>query len=180
MFLITGDRYGISNTETSVCGNLYAPVSSAGTVVSSQSLSAVALQSMSKVNSPLMSNKSNLTASQQMPNAKVKPIVQLEKMNFQSQQCLGDDHLSSNQPQQYQQQPQQFQHQHQFAQHLSQQKLQSQQQQLLLRSSAVGAQLPPNRGAQVKSKLENHDETPQNQFQQNAVVDQSKGNQLLL
>ncbi|XP_055802488.1 histone acetyltransferase HAC1-like isoform X2 [Solanum dulcamara] len=145
-----------------------------GTVISSQSLSAVDLQSMSKINSPLMSNTSNLTASQQMPNATVQPVVQSEKMNFQSQHYLGDDHLSSHQPQQYQQQPQQFQHQHQFAQHLSQQKLQSQQQQLLLRSSAVGAQLPSNPGTQVKSEPENHDEALQNQFQPKTVGDQSK------
>ncbi|KAH0694953.1 hypothetical protein KY285_022050 [Solanum tuberosum] len=146
-----------------------------GTVISRQSLSAVALQSMSKTNSPLMSNTSNLTASQQMPNAKVQPVVQSEKMNFQSQHYLGDAHLSSHQPQQYQQQPQQFQHQHKFAQHLSQQKLQSQQQQLVLRSSAVGAQLPSNPGTQVKSEPENHDEALQNQFQQKTVGEQSKG-----
>ncbi|KAJ8564834.1 hypothetical protein K7X08_001294 [Anisodus acutangulus] len=198
-----GDRYGISNTETSVSGNLYTPVSSAGpvsstgpvssagTVISSQSLSAVALQSMSKINSPSMSNKSNLTASQQMLNAMVQPTDQSDKMNFQSQHYLGEDHLSSHQPQQYQQQLQQYQQQpqHQFAQHLSQQKLQSQQQQLLLRSNAFGAQLPSNPGTQVKSELENHDEAlraqisaeqfqfsdMQNQVQQNTVGDQSKG-----
>ncbi|XP_049389853.1 histone acetyltransferase HAC1-like isoform X2 [Solanum stenotomum] len=145
-----------------------------GTVISSQSLSAVALQSMSKTNSPLMSNTSNLTASLQMPNAKVQPVVQSEKMNFQSQHYLGDAHLSSHQPQQYQQQPQQFQHQHKFAQHLSQQKLQSQQQQLVLRSSTVGAQQPSNPGTQVKSEPENHDEALQNQFQQKTVGEQSK------
>ncbi|MCE3214699.1 hypothetical protein HAX54_053074 [Datura stramonium] len=146
-----------------------------GTVISSQSLSAVAVQSMSKINSPLTTNKSNLTASQQMQNAKVQSVVQSEKMNFQSQHYLGDDNLSSHQPQQYQQQPQQFENQHQFAQHLTQQKLQSQQQQLLLRSNAFGAQLPSNPGAQEKSEPESHDEALQNQFQQNTVGDQSKG-----
>lgn len=144
-------------------------MSSAGTVISSQSLSAVALQSMSKTNSPLMSNTSNLAASQQMPNAKVQPVVQLEKMNLQSQYYLGDAHLSSHQPQQ-------FQHQHKFAQHLSQQKLQSQQQQLVLSSSAVGGQLPSNPDTQVKLEPENHDEALQNQFQQKTVGEQSKGN----
>ncbi|CAN4080961.1 unnamed protein product [Withania somnifera] len=162
-----GDRYGTSNTEASVSGNMYTPVSSAGTVISSQSSSAVALQSMPKINSPLMSNKSNLTASHQMPNPKVQPVVQSEKMNFQSQHYLGDD-LSSHQPQQ-------FQHQHQFTKELSQQKLQSQQQQLLLRSNAFGAQMPSNPGSQVKAEPENHDEALQNQFQQNTVGDQSKG-----
>ncbi|KAM3339045.1 histone acetyltransferase HAC1 isoform X1 [Capsicum galapagoense] len=139
-----------------------------GTVISSHSLSPVALQSMSKINSPLMSNKLNLTASQQMPNAKVQPVVQSEKMNLQSQHYLGDDHLSSHQPQQ-------FQHQHQSAQRLSQQKQQSWQQQLLLRSNAFGAQLPSNPGSQVKSEPENHDEALQNQFQQNMIGSQSKG-----
>ncbi|CAN4090415.1 unnamed protein product [Withania somnifera] len=162
-----GDRYGSSNTEASVSGNMYTPVSSAGTVISSQSLSAVALQSMPKINTPLMSNKSNSTASHQMPNAKVQPVVQSERMNFQSQYYLGDD-LSSHQPQQ-------FQHQHQLTQQLSQQKLQNQQQQLLLRSNAFGAQLPSNPCSQVKSEPENHDVALQNQFQQNTIGDQSKG-----
>ncbi|XP_075089534.1 histone acetyltransferase HAC1 [Nicotiana tabacum] len=180
--VMQGDRYGISNSETSVSGNLYAPVSSAGTVIGNQSSSAVALQSMSKANSTLMSNQSNLTASQQMPNLKVQPVDQSEKMNFQSQHYLGDDHLSSRQHQQ-------FHHQHRFAQHLTQQKLQSQHQQLLLRSNAFGqAQLPSNPDTQVKSEPENHDDAQrsqisaeqfqfsdmQNQFQQNTVGDQSK------
>lgn len=191
LFCMTGDRYGINHADTSGSGNLCLPVSSVGMVMNNQNPRAVSLQSMSKTNSPLITNQSNLTASQQMPNIKVQPVDQSAKMNFQSQHSLGDNHLSSYQHQHCQQPPQQFQEQRQFVQ--PQQKLQSQQHQLLSRSNTFAqAQLPSDLGIRVKSEPGNHDEAQHsrvnteqfqfsniNQFQSNSVEDHSKGTQLL-
>ncbi|KAJ8574268.1 hypothetical protein K7X08_026073 [Anisodus acutangulus] len=185
---VTGDRYGISHADTSGSGNLCLPVSSVGMVMNNQKPSAVALQSMSKTNSPLITNQSNLTASGQMPNIKVQPVDQSAKMNFQSQHSVGDNNLSSYQHQHFQQPPQQFQEQHQLVQPQPQQKLQNQQHQILSRSNAFGqAQLPSDLGIQVKSEPGNHDEAQHsrvnaeqfqfsdiNQFQPNSIEDHSK------
>ncbi|XP_070044184.1 histone acetyltransferase HAC1 isoform X2 [Nicotiana tomentosiformis] len=184
--LMQGDRYGVNHADTSGSGNLCLPVSSVGMVMNNQNPRAVSLQSMSKINSPLITNQSNLTASQQMPNIKVQPVDQSAKMNFQSQHSLGDNHLSSYQHQHCQQPPQQFQEQRQFVQ--PQQKLQSQQHQLLSRSNTFAqAQLPSDLGIRVKSEPGNHDEAQHsrvnteqfqfsniNQFQSNSVEDHSK------
>lgn len=189
---MTGDRYGISNTDTSGSGNLCLPVSSVGMVMNNQNPGAVALQSMSKENSPLISNQSNLTASGQMPNIKIQPVDQSMKMNYQSQHSLGDNHLSSYQHQHCQPLPQQFQEQHQLLQPQPQQKLQNQQHQILSRSNAFAqAQVPSDLGIQVKSEPGNHVEAQHsrvnaeqfqfseiNQFQPNSVEDHSKGTQL--
>ncbi|XP_060196360.1 histone acetyltransferase HAC1-like isoform X2 [Lycium barbarum] len=185
---VTGDRYGISHADTSGSGNLCLPVSSVGMVMNNQKPGAVALQSMSKINSPLITNQSNLIASGQMPNIKVQPVDQSAKMNFQSQHAVGDNHLSSYQHQHRQQPPQQFQEQHQLVQSQPQQKLQNQQHQILSRSNAFAqSHLPSDLGIQVKSEPGNHDEPQQsrvnagqfqfsdiNQIQPNSVEDHSK------
>ncbi|CAN4113860.1 unnamed protein product [Withania somnifera] len=186
--LMQGDRYGISHADTSGSGNLSLPVSSVGMVMNNKNPGAVPLQSMSKANSPLITNQSNLTASGQMPNIKVQPVDQSAKMNFQSQHLLGDNHLSSYQTQHCQQPPQQFQEQHQLVQPQPQQKLQNQQHQNLSRRNAFAqAQLPSDLGSQVKSESGNHNESQHsrvnaekfqfsniNEFQPNSVEDQSK------
>lgn len=192
-FFWTGDRYGISHADTSGSGNLCLPVSSVGMVMNNQKPGAVALQSISRTNSPLITNQSNLTASGQMPNVKVQPADQSTKMNYQSQHSLGDNHLSSYQHQHSQQPPQQFQEQHQLVQPQLQQKLQNQQHQTLSRSNAFAqAQAPSDIGIQVKSEHGNHDEaqhsrvnaeqfqfSDMDQFQPNSIEDHSKGTQLL-
>ncbi|XP_047250218.1 histone acetyltransferase HAC1 isoform X2 [Capsicum annuum] len=185
--LMQGDRYGISHADTSGSGNLCLPVSSVGMVMNNQKPGAVALQSMSNTNSPLITNQSNLTASGQMPNIKVQPVDQSGKMNFQSQHSLGDNHLSSYQNQHCQQPSQQFQEQHQLVQPQFQQNLQNQQHQILSRSNAFAqAQLPSDLGIQVKSEPGNHEAQHSrvsaeqfqfssiNQFQSNSVEDHSK------
>ncbi|KAL3347423.1 hypothetical protein AABB24_021208 [Solanum stoloniferum] len=186
--LMQGDRYGISHADTSGSGNLCLPVSSVGMVMNNQKPGAVALQSMSRTNSPLITSQSNLTASGQMPNVKVQPVDQSTKMNYQSQHSLGDNHLSSYQHQHCQQPPPQFQEQHQLVQPQPQQKLQNQQHQTLSRSNAFAqAQLPSDLGIQVKSEPGNHDEAQHSrvnaeqfqfsdidQFQPNSIEDHSK------
>ncbi|KAJ8565309.1 hypothetical protein K7X08_007885 [Anisodus acutangulus] len=180
---VTGDRYGISHADTSGSGNLCLPVSSVGMVMNNKKPSAVALQSMSKTNSHLITNQSNLTASGQMPNIKVQPVDQLAKMNFQSQHSVGDNHLSSYQHQHCQQSPQQYQEQHQLVQPQTQQKLQNQQQS----NAFTQSQLPSDLSVQVKSEPGNHDEAQHsrvnaeqfqfsdiNQFQPISVEDHSK------
>lgn len=187
---MTGDRYAISNADTTGSGNLFIPVSSVGSVMNNQNLSAVALQSIPKTNSPHMANQSNVNVSQQMTNMK---LDQSEKMKFQSQHSLADNHLQSHQLQQFHNQPQQFQHQQQFAHHHHQPKQQSQQQQLLLKSNGYGqAPIMSDLGTKIKSEPGNHDEAllsqvpeqfqfseMQNLYQQNSTGEHSKSNQLL-
>nr|GMD86545.1 histone acetyltransferase HAC1-like isoform X1 [Ipomoea batatas] len=188
--VMQGDRYAISNADTTGSGNLFIPVSSVGSVMNNQNLSAVALQSIPKTNSTHMANQSNVNVSQQMTNMK---LDQSEKMKFQSQHSLADNHLQSHPLQQFHPQSQQFQQQQQqqFAHNHHQQK--SQQQQLLLKSNGYGqAPIMSDLGTKIKSEPGNHDEAllsqvpeqfqfseMQNLYQPNSTGEHSKSNQLL-
>lgn len=182
--LMQGDGYGMTTADLSGPGNIYGTVTSAGSMMNTQNLNPVNLQSISKTNSALLTNQSNLHGTQQAAHIKPQLIDQPEKMNFQSQQ-----------QQQFQQQPQQFHQQQQFVQHQRQQKQQSQQQQILVKNDTFSqSQLTSDLGSQVKSEpgVQQHNEVPdsqvseqfqlselQNQFQQNSADDRSKGAQLL-
>ncbi|XVF86275.1 hypothetical protein PTKIN_Ptkin18bG0027100 [Pterospermum kingtungense] len=166
-----GDGYGMNNADSSGSGNSYGAVPSAGTVVNSQNLNPVNLQSMSRTNS-LISNQSNLHGVQSA--VKPEPVDQFDKMNFQPPVSSRDNILQANQQKQFQQQP------HQFQQQQRHKKLQNQQHHNLLSNSGYSqSQLA---GSQVKREpgVEPHEEVLhqkapeqfqlpefQNQFQQN-------------
>ncbi|KAG8364547.1 hypothetical protein BUALT_Bualt18G0008500 [Buddleja alternifolia] len=181
--LVQGDGYGIGAAEASSSGNLYVPVSSIGSTMNNQSLNA-----MSKTNSPLMiNNQSNVHSAQQVTTTKPQSVDQPEKMNFQSQYSV------SNQHQQFQQPSHQFQRQ-QLVQHQVQQRQQSQNQ-LLLNNDAYGqSQLSSNLASEAKTRpgtthcddgLQSQVSDPfqfsdmQSQFQQDCMEDCSRHTQML-
>ncbi|XP_059642973.1 histone acetyltransferase HAC1-like [Cornus florida] len=187
-----GDGYGMSSADSSTSGNFYGPVTSVGSMMNNQNLNPVSLQSISKTNSQLITNQSNLHSNQLTAQLKPQSIDQSEKMNFQSPQSLRENLLQSHQQQQYQQQPhqqQQYQQQpHQFQQQQSQQHR-------LLKNDAFGQpQISSDLGSQIKLEhgMERHEEALQSQvseqfqlsdldnhFQQNSAEGHSGGTQLL-
>ncbi|XP_038714551.1 histone acetyltransferase HAC1-like [Tripterygium wilfordii] len=178
-----GYGYGMSNVDSFGSGNFYGAVTSVGSMMNSQNLGSM---SMSKTNSSMMSNQSNLHSAQQALPVKREPIDQSEKMSFQSSSLL-----QSNQHHQFQQQAHHFQQQQQFVQ--QQQKQQNQQLQHLLNNDTYGqSKLPSNLGSQVKhepgaehqngalqSQSSEHLQLSalQNQFQQNSAEDRLRGPQ---
>lgn len=184
----------MSNADSFGSGNIYNAVTSAGSMMNAQSLSSVSLQSISKTNSSLVNNQSNLHSMQQAAHIKPQSVDQSEKMNFKSPLSSRDSLLPSHQQQQLQQHPHQFQ-QHQFVQQQRLQKQQSQQHQHLLNNDAFGqSQLISDPCSQVKREpgVEHHNAVLlsqtseqfqiselQNQFQQNAVENQSRSAQSL-
>ncbi|XVF23249.1 hypothetical protein REPUB_Repub13aG0020200 [Reevesia pubescens] len=180
--LMQGDGYGMNNAESFGSGSLYSPVTSVGSVTNSQNLNPVNLQSISRSNSSLISNPSNLHGVHSTAHVKPQSMDQSEKMNFQPPVSLRDNFLQANQQQQFQQQPLQFQQQ-QFLQQQRHLKQQNQQHQNLLSNSGYSqSQLASDMGSQVKREpgVESHDEVLhqqapeqfqlpelQNQFQQN-------------
>ncbi|KAK6284779.1 hypothetical protein POUND7_003731 [Theobroma cacao] len=187
--LMQGDGYGMSNADSFGSGNLYGTVTSVGSVTNSQNLNPVNLQSMSRTNSSLMSNQSNLHGVQSVAHMRPpQSMDQFDKMNFQPSVSSRDNILQSNQQQQFQQQPNQFQQQ-QFVQQQRHQKQQNQHHQSLLNNSGYSqSQLASDKGSQVKREpgVENHEEVLhqqgpeqfqlpelQNQFQQNHAEDLS-------
>ncbi|VFQ69591.1 unnamed protein product [Cuscuta campestris] len=189
--VMQGDRYAVSNSDNSGTGNVF-PASSVGSGMNNQNISDAALQSTSKANSPHVINQSNVNASQQMTNLKLQSIEQSEKMRFQPQHALGDNHLQSHSRQQFHDQTQQFQQQ-QFAQHHHQQRQQTQQQPLLLNSNGIGqAPIMSNLGAKINTEPGTHDEVllsqvpeqfqfsdVQNLYPHNSNEEQSKSNRLV-
>ncbi|KAI5563570.1 hypothetical protein BDE02_14G000300 [Populus trichocarpa] len=189
--LMQGDGYGMSNADSFGSGNIYGAITSVGSMIHAQNLSSASLQSMSKTNSSLVNNQSNLHVAPQAGHIKPESLDQSEKMNFQS--SLQQQQLPQH-PHQQQQLQQQFQQQ-QFAQQHRLQKQQGQQQQHLLNNDAFGqSQLTPDPSSQVKLEpgMEHHNDILrsqtsehfqmselQNQFQQNVVGDHSKNAQNL-
>ncbi|EEF48691.1 transcription cofactor, putative [Ricinus communis] len=162
--LIQGDGYGMSNADTFGSGNFYGALTSVGSVMNSQNMTSVNLQPMSKSNSSLVNNQSNLQ----------------------------DSVLQTHQQQQFQQHLHQF-PQQQFIQQHSLQKQQNQQHPLL-HDTFDQSQLASDPSSQVKLEpgMEHHNEnlhsqTPQHfqiselqsQFQQNVVEDRPRGAQNL-
>lgn len=190
--LIQGDGYGMNAADPSGSANFYNTVTSAGSMMNTQNLNPVSLQSMSKTNSTLIPNQSNLHNAQQAVHMKPQSVSQSEKVNFQSPLSSRENLLQSHQQQQFQQQPHQFQQ--QFVPHQRQQKPPSQQHQILIKNDAFGQpQLTSDLSSQVKAELggEHHNEILnsqvsdqfqlselQNQFQQNSSDDHSRGAQL--
>ncbi|XP_022724444.1 histone acetyltransferase HAC1-like [Durio zibethinus] len=179
--LMQGDGYGMNSSDSFGSGNLYGAVTSVGSVTNSQNLNPVNLQSMSRTNSSLISNQSNLHDVQSAAHMKPRSFDLFEKMNFQPAISLRDDVLQVNQQQQFQQQPLQFQQQ-QFLQQQCHQKQQNQQQQTLLSNSGYSRSQLASDCSLVKCEpgVEHHAEVPhqqvpeqfqlpelQNQFQQN-------------
>ncbi|XVF74891.1 hypothetical protein PTKIN_Ptkin13bG0147000 [Pterospermum kingtungense] len=186
--LLQGDGYGMNNADSFGSGNLYGAVTSVGSMTNSQNLNPVNMQSMSRTNSSLISNQSNLHGVQSSAHMKPQSIDQFEKMNFQPPVSSRDSILQTNQQQQFQQQPLQFQQQ-QFLQQQHNPWQQNQQHQNFVSNSGYSrSQLTSDIGSQVKREpgVEHHDgvlhqQAPeqfqlselQNQFQQNHAEDLS-------
>ncbi|KAI7985393.1 Histone acetyltransferase HAC1 [Camellia lanceoleosa] len=190
---LQGDGYGMNTPNSSGSGNFYGPVTSSGSAMNNQNLNPANLQSMSRTNSPLMTNQPNLHTTQQATHIKSESIDQSEKMNFQASNSLRESLLQSHHQQQFQQQPHQLQQ--QFVQHQRQQKQKIQQHQILLKNDSFGhSQLTSDLGNQLKPDpgMEYHNESLnsqvseqfqfselQNQLQQASAEDHSGGSQLL-
>lgn len=176
----------MNNTDSFGPGNYYGAATSVGSMMNSQTLNSVSVPPISKTNSPLISNQSNLHGTQQAARIRPQPIDQSEKMSFQASLPLRDNLLNSHQQQQFQQQPHQFQQQ-QFVQHQRQLKQQNQlAQQHLLNNDAFGQSHLTSDLSQVKREpgVEHHNEVMhsqvpdqfqlsemQNQFQQKSSED---------
>lgn len=178
----------MSTSDPSGSSNFYNSVTSAGSVMNTQNLNPVSLQPISKSNSSLIPNQSNLHNAQQTVHMKPQSVSQSEKVNFQSPLSLRENLLQSH-PQQ-----QSHQFQQQFVPHQRQQKPPSQQHQIVIKNDAFGQpQMTSDLSSQVKAELggEHHNEVlhsqvsdqfqlseMQNQFQQNSSEDHSRGAQL--
>ncbi|KAG6725851.1 hypothetical protein I3842_02G051400 [Carya illinoinensis] len=182
--LMQGDGFGMSNSDSFGSGHFYGAATSVGSMMNTQNFNSVSLPTMSKTNSPLVSNQS---VTNQAAYTKSHSVDQSEKMNFQTPITSRDNLLHSHQQQQLQQQPLQFQQQRQ-------QKQQSQQHQHVLNNDFGQSQRGSDFGSQVKCEpgVEQHNEAMhsqvseqfqlsnmQNQFQQSSAEDQSRGAQHL-
>ncbi|KAK6911210.1 hypothetical protein RJ641_023303 [Dillenia turbinata] len=133
--LIQGDGYGMSSSYLSGSGDVYGPITSAGSIVS-------------KANP----NQLNLHATQQAAHIKPHAIDQPGNMSFHPSHSMRENVLQSQQQQPFQQQAHQFQP-PQFVQHQRHQKHQNQHHQLMLKNDSFGqAQLAPDLVNQVKTE----------------------------
>ncbi|PIN22179.1 CREB binding protein/P300 [Handroanthus impetiginosus] len=190
--VMQGDRYGIGAADASVSGNLYAPVTSVGSMMNNQSMNTIP---MPKTTNPLMTNnQSNFYSAQQVATTKPQSIDQPERRNFQSQYSAKENFVQPHQYQQFRHPSHQFQL-HQPAQLQVQQKKQMQDQLLRKTDSFSQSQLSSNMVSEAKSGIvmEHRDDglpsqvtnsfpysDMQNQFQQSSVEDHSRSSQLLL
>ncbi|XP_022847823.1 histone acetyltransferase HAC1-like isoform X2 [Olea europaea var. sylvestris] len=183
-----GDRYGIGKAEASGSGNIHSPVTSVGSLMNSQSSTAVSLQSIPKTNSHLMINRSNMQSTLHT-SMKAQSFDQSDKMNFQLQHSSRENLVQS--PQQQYQQPSHHFQQQKLGQHQLQQKQKSQHLQPILMNDTLGqSQLSCSVG--VEGKIEpgiKHQEESlhlqvsktfefsdlENQFPQNAMEGHSGG-----
>ncbi|CAI9783593.1 unnamed protein product [Fraxinus pennsylvanica] len=173
-----GDRYGIGKAEASGSGNILSPVTSVGSVMNSQSSTAVSLQSIPKTNSHLIINRSNMQSTLHA-SMKTQSFDQSDKMNFQSQHSAREILVQSHQ-QQYQQPSHHFQQQ-KFGQHHLQQKQKIQHHQLLTNDTLGQSQ--PSCSVGVEGKIGLHLQVSktfqfsdlENQFPQNAMEGHSGG-----
>ncbi|MBA0839302.1 hypothetical protein Goarm_005046 [Gossypium armourianum] len=180
--LMQADTYGLKHADSCGSGSLlYGAVTSVGSMTNSQNLNPVNLQSISKTNSSLISNQSNLHGVQLASYMKPQSMDQFEKMDLQPLESSRDNILQANQQQQFQRQPLQFQQQ-QLLQQQHHQKQQNRQDQNLLGNNDYQSQLVSDIRSQVQHEpgVEQHDRVPhqqateqfqlpelQNQFQEN-------------
>ncbi|KAB2025246.1 hypothetical protein ES319_D06G137200v1 [Gossypium barbadense] len=180
--LMQADTYGLKHADSCGSGSLlYGAVTSVGSMTNSQNLNPVNLQSISKTNSSLISNQSNLHGVQLASYMKPQSMDQFEKMDLQPLDSSRDNILQANQQQQFQQQPLQFQQQ-QLLQQQHHQKQQNEQDQNLLGNNDYQSQLVSDIRSQVQHEpgVKQHDKVPhqqapeqfqlpelQNQFQEN-------------
>ena len=106
--IFSGDGYGISNVDSFGSGNYNGSATSVGSTMNSQNVNSVTLSPVSKTNSTLISNASNMHV-QQATHVKPHQLDQMEKMSFQPPLSTRDSILHPHQQQQFQQQPHQFQ-----------------------------------------------------------------------
>ncbi|XAR74064.1 Histone acetyltransferase [Bertholletia excelsa] len=183
--MIQGDGYGMSTSDSSGSGNFYSSVTSAGSAMTNPTLNPASLPSLSRNNSTLMTNQSNLQTSQHAAHVKLSSIDQLEKINFQSSSSLQENVLQSHHQQQ---QPHQLQQ--QFVQNQRLQKQQYQQHEALTKNESFGhsqptsdisGQLKPEHGMECIDETlhsqvsEIHISEMQNQFLQSSAENQSGG-----
>ncbi|XP_030497421.1 histone acetyltransferase HAC1 isoform X2 [Cannabis sativa] len=173
--IIQGDGYGISNVDSFASGNYYGSATSVGPMMNSQNLNSVNLSPLSKTNSTLIGNQSNMQA-QQAALIKSQPMDQMENMSFQSS-VSSRDNLHPHQQQQFQQQQSYQQHQ-QFVHQQRQMKQQNQQAQHFINNDAFGhPQMTSDLSSQVKrepAELHNEVLMPQipEQFQLSEMQNQ--------
>uniref|UniRef100_A0A7N0UYE9 histone acetyltransferase n=1 Tax=Kalanchoe fedtschenkoi TaxID=63787 RepID=A0A7N0UYE9_KALFE len=146
--LMQGDGYGMNSTESSVSGNFYGNAAPMGSSMKSQNSNPSAMHSITKTNSTLMTNQSNLHNGQQNANTKPQQIDQLEKMNFRSAIPSRETLLQQQQQQRFQQQQP-----HHYQQQQYQQQQLKQQQHLVKNEAHSMSHLNSDIGIQVKSEL---------------------------
>ncbi|GMH17538.1 hypothetical protein Nepgr_019379 [Nepenthes gracilis] len=150
--LVLGDGYGLSSTDSTGGGNVYGPATSIGSIMNTQNLNQIWLQSLPRSNS-VISNHSNSPTTQPASHLRPQSGEQLEQPKIQSSQPP-QENLSHYHPQQFQLQPHQFQQQQQqFSPHHRQQKYISQQSQVLQKNNAFGPlQFSTDVGSHVKTE----------------------------
>ncbi|EPS63123.1 hypothetical protein M569_11662, partial [Genlisea aurea] len=94
-----GDGFGVTSADaTTTSGNLYAPVSSAGSMVNNQN----AFMSMQKSNSSsMMNNQSNAQSSTQLTSLKPQSVDHTGKLNIQSDFPVHENLAPAHQHQQF-------------------------------------------------------------------------------
>ena len=99
--LIQNDRYGMNATDLLGSANFYNIVTSGRSMMSTQNLNPISLQSISKTNSTLTPNHSNLHNAQQVVHMKPQSIGQSKNMNFQSPLSSRENILQPHRQQQF-------------------------------------------------------------------------------
>ncbi|MQM16801.1 hypothetical protein Taro_049762, partial [Colocasia esculenta] len=150
---VSRDGYGVNAAELSGPGNPYGSAATVGSMINSQSLNAMNLQSKNKMY-PLQGDRQNLQLMQQISHAKPPSLDQSQKINFHSVHTTRD-HLQPQQKMQKFQQPQ-FQQQPnqpygQFVQLQQQKQIQKHQQHLLKSDSLRQSALSSNFEGQLAS-----------------------------
>lgn len=188
---LTADGYGLCATDASGSGNMYIPVTTAGSTINNPSLNHMSLQSMPKTDSSLMTNnQSNAGSSQQLITLDPQSIDQSQKLNLQSQYSAKESLLQPQQQQVFQQPSQQFQ-QRQLSQHQLQPKRQMQNQFMMRNESFSQSHQSPSMVSEVKQEYgtEHHNEglqskvsypfhsDIQNQFHSNSIEGHSRASQ---
>lgn len=182
--LMQGDGFGMSSRNLSGTGNLYGQAT-VGSMMNSQSLNQVNMQQLTRTNSSLMVNQSNMQATQHGAHIKSQQIERSEKMNLQAQDLSHENLLQSRNHQQFQQQPNQFQQQ-QLLQLQQQQKQQNQLQQhnrVVIKNEAF-SQVNPEQGIESRNEVLHPQASEQfqlpesqNQFQQDIFPANSQNSQ---
>ncbi|CAB4286260.1 unnamed protein product [Prunus armeniaca] len=167
----------MSNADSFGPGNYYGAATPVGSMLNVQNLNSVSSTPISKTNSPLISNQSNMHGAQQSEHVKPQQLDQLEKINFRTPLSSRENILHSHQPNQFQQQ-QQLVHQQ------CQQKQQNPQPQQMLNNDAFGQSQMTSDLSSAKRDMDHHNEAMHqqatepfrlsemhNQFHQHSVED---------